>query len=356
MMGSPRRRAASPPARDSANATVMFTQQWQVRHGRRIMGMEARVAQRFWIVVALIVAGSLARGATPAPSVQSDLDAFMKNVVAKRDDNWKKFQQYVLDEQEQVEFRGPGKIPLWGDRRDYTWYVRDGFFVRSPVKANGVAVAEDERRKYETRFLQREQAREKRRAAQSKDAPPPDVKPVDDAALLRQSREPEFISSAYFLRFKFEEGKYAFAGRETIDGRELLKVEYYPKMLFSKEQNSRAHRREMGQKLKDDNYDATLEQMLNKVSMVTLWIEPSAFQIVKYNFENVNLDFLPAAWLARLTDLRATMTMHMPFPDVWLPKHVEFYFAAMLAVGEMDAQYRLDYNNYKLATATARIK
>lgn len=315
--------------------------------------MEARVAQRFWIAVAVVIAGGLARAAS-APFAQSDLDEFMKKVVAKRDDNWKKFQQYVLDEQELAEFRGPGKIPLWGDRRDYTWYVRDGFFVRSPVKANGVVVAEEERRKYEDRFLQREQSREKRRAA--KDAPPADVKPVDDQALLRQSREPEFISSAYFLKFKFEEGKYAFAGRETLDGRELLKIEYYPKMLFSKEQNSRAHRREMGQKLKDDNYDATMEQMLNKVSMVTLWVEPTAFQIVKYNFDNVNLDFLPAAWLARLTDLRATMTMHQPFPDVWLPKEVEVYFAAMLAIGEMDARYRLNYNNYKLATATARIK
>ncbi|MEO6224033.1 MAG: hypothetical protein ABIP90_12370, partial [Vicinamibacterales bacterium] len=286
-----------------------------------------------------------------------------KQVVAKRDDNWKKFQQYVLDEREQVEFRGPGKIPLWGDRRDYTWYVRDGFFVRSPVRANGVTVTEEERRGYERRFLQREQSREKRALAREKGARDKEAgnavteaPQVSDEALLKQSREPEFISSAYFLRFKFEEGKYAFAGKETLDGRELLKVEYYPKMLFSKEQNSRDHRREMGERSRDDNYDAAMEQMLNKVSMVTLWIEPSAFQIVKYNFENVNLDFLPAAWLLRLTDVRATMLMHQPFPDVWLPKDVEFYFAAMLAVGEMDARYRLNYHNYKLASATARIK
>jgi hypothetical protein len=330
------------------------------------MGMEAGLVKRFWLIAA-IVAGSGLAGAASAPVLsrspaeQSDLDAFMKKVVAKRDDNWKKFQQYVLDEREQVEFRGPGKIPLWGDRRDYTWYVRDGYFVRSPVKANGVTVSEDERRSYEKRFLQREQSREKRALAREREAAEkkgekPIVVPIDDAALLRQSREPEFISSAYFLKFKFEEGNYAFAGKETVDDRELYKVEYYPKMLFSKEQNSRAHRREMGQKLKDDNYDAQLEQMLNKVSMVTMWIEPATFQIVKYNFENVNLDFLPAAWLARLTDVRATMTMHQPFPDVWLPKDVDFYFAAMLAVGEMDARYRLNYTNYKLATATAKIK
>ena len=329
------------------------------------MGLEAGLPKRFWIAVAIVIGIGMTEAAS-APLAQSDLDAFMKKVVAKRDDNWKKFQQYVLDEREQVEFRGPGKIPLWGDRRDYTWYVRDGFFVRSPIRANGVTVSEEERRSYEKRFLEREQTRERRAVARAKEAAKKDgvepavvetiLVPVDETALLKQSREPEFISSAYFLRFKFEEGKYAFAGRETVDGRELLKVEYYPKMLFSKEQNSRAGRREIGQKRKDDNYDAALEQMLNKVSMVTLWIEPSAFQIVKYNFENVNLDFLPGAWLARLTDVRATMTMHQPFPDVWLPKDVEFYFAAMLAIGEMDARYRLTYHNYKLASATAKIK
>jgi hypothetical protein len=324
------------------------------------MGTEAGLVRRFVMVVA-IVAGSALAGAASAPFEQSDLDAFMKKVVAKRDDNWKKFQQYVLDEREQVEFRGPGKIPLWGDRRDYTWYVRDGFFVRSPVKANGVTVPEEERRSYEKRFMEREKNRDKRAQAKAKEAAAkegaqPAVVPVDDDALLKQSREPEFISSAYFLQFKFEEGKYAFAGKETIDGRELLKVEYYPKMLFSKEQNSRAHRREMGQKLKDDNYDAQLEQMLNKVSVVTMWIEPSAYQIVKYNFENVNLDFLPGAWMVRLTDARATMNMHQPFPEVWLPKDVDFYFAAMLAIGEVDARYHLNYRNYKLASATARIK
>jgi hypothetical protein len=322
------------------------------------MGTEARLVKRFWVVIAVLFGYGLSAAAS-SPVAQSDLDAFMKKVVARRDDNWKKFQQYVLDEREQVEFRGPGKIPLWGDRRDYTWYVRDGFFVRSPVKANGVTVPEEERRNYEKRFLQREQSREKRAQARAKEAAekgePMVVVPIDDEALLKQTREPEFISSAYFLKFKFDEGRYAFAGKETIDGRDLMKVEYYPKMLFSKEQNSRDHRRDLGDRSKDDNYDAQLERML-KVSMVTLWIEPSAFQIVKYNFQNVNLDFLPGAWLVRLTDAKAMMNMHQPFPDVWLPKDIDFYFSAMLAIGEMDARYRITYSDYKLASATARIK
>jgi len=319
----------------------------------------------------LILAGSWAVSPAAVPVsafVQSDLDAFMQKVVAKRDDNWKKFQQYVLDEREQAELRGPGKLPIWGERRDYTWYLRDGFFVRSPVRANGVTIGEEERRKYEADFLRREQARERRRVQVGPvvvegSTPPPvdrgaavEGVPTDAQGLISQTRQPQFISSAYFLKFKFEEGKYAFVGRETLDGRELLKVEYYPAKLFSKEQNSRQHRRDLGEKSREDNEEATLEQMLNKVSLVTLWIEPTAHQIVKYDFNNVNLDFLPGAWLVRLTDVKASMTMHTPFPDVWLPKNVDMYFSMMLAVGEFDAKYRLTYENYKLATTTARIK
>lgn len=320
----------------------------------------------------LILAGSVTAFSAAPPVLasitadfQTDLDAFMKQVVVKRDDNWKKFQQYVLDERELVELRGPAQLPIWGERRDYTWYMRDGFFVRSPVRANGVSIAEDARRKYEAEFLRREQARERRRRQVGpvvvEGSTPPtastDSTPAPGAeGLVSQTRQPQFVSSAYFLRFKFEEGKYVFVGRETLDGREVLKVEYYPAMLFSKEQNSRQHRRDLGDKNRDDNEDALLEQMLNKVSLVTLWIEPSAHQIVKYEFRSDNLDFLPKAWLVRIQDVTASMNMHTPFPDVWLPKTVDMHFAMLLAVGEFDARYQLTYENYKLATATARIK
>lgn len=298
----------------------------------------------------LVLGVTLALGAAALP--QTDLDAFMEKVVARRDDNWKKFQQYVLDEREQVELRGPGKLPVWGERREYTWYLRDGFFVRSPLKFNGVSLSEEERRRYEDRFMRNQQRREKRDqgAAVEGDAP------TDAQGFIRQTREPQFISSAYFLKFKFETGKYAFVGRETLDGRELLKIEYYPAMLFSKEQNSRQHRRDMGQKLSKDNYEAQLERLLNKVSLVTLWIEPAEHQIVRYEIDNVHLDFLPGAWLGRMTDAKASMVMHQPFPDVWLPKNIDMYFAMMLAVGELDARFRITYDNYKLATTTSRIK
>ncbi len=117
-----------------------------------------------------------------AAAAQSDLDAFMQQVLAHRDDNWKKLQQYILDEHEGIELRGPTHAPLWGEHRDYTWYLRDGFFVRSPVKFNGVAIGEAERRKYEDDYFRRAQARD-RRAARG-------AGPVggDAAAPMRQPR------------------------------------------------------------------------------------------------------------------------------------------------------------------------
>src|SRR5439155_14018311 len=190
------------------------------------------------LAMMLGLAGALAAAAPLRLSAQTDLDAFMKQVVARRDDNWKKLQQYVLDERETLELRGPTRLPIWGERRDYTWYIRDGFFVRSPLKFNGVTIPEDERRKYEGDYLARQKKRDARyRSANGLNEPADAAEETNDsgdvAALIKQSREPQFISSAYFLRFKFEEGKYALVGRETLDGREVLRIEYFPVRMFS---------------------------------------------------------------------------------------------------------------------------
>src|SRR3954469_10201540 len=91
-------------------------------------------------VAAVGVAVALAFSASAHLVAQNDLDVFMKQVMERRDDNWKKLQQYILDEREEIDVRGPGRIPIWGARHDFTWFVQDGYFVRSPVKANGVTI------------------------------------------------------------------------------------------------------------------------------------------------------------------------------------------------------------------------
>ena len=318
------------------------------------------------IAALAIVAAVLSSEVTAAGGPQSDLDAFMARVLARRDENWKKLQQYVLDEREKVEVLGPGRLPLWGEAREYTWFIRDGFFVRSPVKANGVTIGEDDRKKYEDEFLRRARARDEKRDKPAATAPAdgapaePERIPQDVSAgvdgVLAQTRQPQFIDSAYFLKFKFEQGKYALVGREKFDGRDVLRIEYYPEQLFTHEQESEARRKREERRDRGEDYEAQLERMMNKVALVTLWIEPSAHQIVKYAFSNVSLDFLPAAWLVRLTDLQATMTMAQPFPGVWLPRDVDMKFEAMLAIGLIDVRYRLNYLDYREAKTSGRIK
>jgi len=311
------------------------------------------------LFAALTCVASAVAGPDPA---QSDLDTFMKAVMERRDENWKKLQQYILDEREVVQILGPGRIPVWGEAREYSWYIREGFFVRSPVKVNGVEVPEEDRVKYETEYFERARRREERERAEAQAATSGEAaaavreEQTTPDALLSDLRRPRFIDQAYFLKFKFEQGTYALVGREPFEGREVLRVEYYPERLFDHEQQTEAERRRRGERNREEDQEAAFERMMNKVSLVTLWIDPASHQIVKYTFENVNLDFLPGAWLVRVTDLNASMTMSQPFPDVWLPRAIEFNFGIMLAMGPFDGRYEIEYFDYREATASGRIK
>ena len=71
--------------------------------------------------VAALAALTPAAGASvsaAASVLQSDLDEFMRQVLARRDENWKKLQQYVLDERERLDVRGPTDAPILGQRRE----------------------------------------------------------------------------------------------------------------------------------------------------------------------------------------------------------------------------------------------
>ena len=319
----------------------------------------ARASAATVILLAIVAAVPAGQGLQP----MSDIDAFMEKVLARRDENWKKLQQYVLDEREQIEIRATGNVPIWGETRDYTWYLREGFFVRSPVKVNGVNVPDAERRDYEANYLRRVKARDRRygrggapTGQLATGSAPQGAGESDVQNFISQSRQPQFIDSAYFLRFKFDPGRYALVGREQFEGRSVLRLEYYPSRLFTHEQDQQRRRQEQNQR--DDKRDesAAIEQMLNKVSLVTLWIEPESRQIVKYTFDNVSLEFLPASWLVHLDDAKAVMTMSQPMADVWLPRDVDMRVSATLAVGTFDAHYHLDYRNYRKAETSSTFR
>ena len=349
----------------------------------------------------LVVAGCLIATTVAAPSAQSDLDDLMRAVLARRDDNWKKLQQYTLTERETLQVTALAVFRLFGFEREYLWLPRAGFFIRSPLKADGVTIGEEKRRQEEERWLRRSQNQEKRaqrRRAEGKadlnggddpdvagdvpcnveindnclvePLPPPgpgDIAlsgSVDD--IVSQSFEPEFIQSANFMRFKFDQGQYALVGREKMLNREVLKIEYYPKILFNDagddddnddndERRRNSDRRRAQEDDKADQVERESENGMNKTSLVTLWVDPAERQILRYEFRNVDMDFLPARWLVRINSMRATMQMTEPFPNVWLPDAVSMRFRMTLAAGPFEGKYDVRYGNYELAETSGRI-
>jgi hypothetical protein len=306
----------------------------------------------------------------------------MVGALQRRDIDRQTLSDYVLDESETFEVLGPGRVPFARMRREYTWYVRDGVHVRSPVKFDGVPIPESSRREYEEKWVRSELNRRKHRTERDAKRAEAGKGPALSAPSIN---EPRFISGAYFLDFKFEPGNYYLAGKETLDGREVLKIDYLPSKMFDEDDD----RKELkDQKTKSDGASATeprersgasgvpaseraggsggakppglkkedeIERKMDKTSQVTLWVDPASKQIVKYTFDNVWLDFLPAGWLVKVDDLRASMVMGQPFPGVWLPKTVGIHAGVTLALGSMEVQYSRQFSNYRKADVSSKI-
>jgi hypothetical protein len=319
--------------------------------------------------------------AAPVPEPQSpppptDLDAFMKQVLARREVNRKMLDQYVLDETESFAILGPGRLPLWRTKREYTWYVRDAMHVRSPVKYEGVTVGEADRDRYEQNWIRREKSRQERRAKKEKEGQKEGQKDPErekgeisigpggiqvDTGGAPVPTEPRFVSEAYFMDFKFEQGNYYLAGREKLEGQEVLKIEYYPTKLFDDDDKKtprevRRDERTAEQKRRGEKIEEDIDRRMNKTALITLWVDPKEHQIVKYTFDNVWLDFLPGAWLVRIDELRASMTMGQPFPGVWLPRRIDIGAGLTLAVGSFDASYQRRFDQYREAATSYKIR
>ena len=72
---------------------------------------------RQWIVTCLLAVLPSVVAAQPGGRPPTDLDRLMEDVVKRRDDNWKKLQQYILNEREKVTVTGPDGLRLFGSVR-----------------------------------------------------------------------------------------------------------------------------------------------------------------------------------------------------------------------------------------------
>jgi hypothetical protein len=334
--------------------------------------------------------GANAQQAKPT-APPNELDAFMARVLERRNENWKTLHDYILSESETFQILGPGDIPLLGQRREFNWFIREGYLVRSPVKANGATLGDQDRRKYEADWLDKEKKRDQRAKehAATKGTVEAEVvaeigaiDPGSDKEVARMvGGEPRFISEAYFMKFPFEPGNYYLAGRETLDGRAVVKVEYYPSKLFKDDeekggtevaltakgevkvtpadqqakdkpkQPARAAKNEEG-----DEMEREIESAMNKVTLVTMWIDPQEYQIVRFTFDNVDWGFLPGRAVIRVDQARASMTMGRFFENVWLPKEIAFNFGATFASGSYKFRYDREFHDYRKGEVSARIR
>src|SRR5689334_20584807 len=95
----------------------------------------------------LLAAVCLVAAVVASPFAQSDLDTLMSEVLNHRDENWKKLQQYTLVERETLQITALAVFRLFGFEREYMWLPRQGFFVRSPLKIDGLAIDAETRMK-----------------------------------------------------------------------------------------------------------------------------------------------------------------------------------------------------------------
>ena len=264
-----------------------------------------------------------------------DIDRFMERVLAQRDAApWRGLGDFVLRETYSFELDAPPDSRLSSFRhvREYEWYVREGTAVRSPVLVDGVGIDDATRRGYERSWLREE---ERRRAELRADS---DNGGTESRGLAeREDPEPRFVTDFfYFLEWTLEPGEYYFVGRETVAGRQVIRIEFYPTGRFWEEAGERINRG------------------IVKTSMVTLWVDPEIHQIVQYAFENAGLDFLRFRWLVRADGLQAVMEL-APVRGVWMPARMTLSGRATTALGEYAATFTQEFFDYRQVDTGARL-
>jgi len=288
----------------------------------------------------------LAGGVAGAAPQDDEIDAFMEKVLERRVTNWEDLYRYTVRDREVIDITGPGGEKIESQVGEYTWYVRDGYMIRSPDALNGAKVGDKEREKAEQRFLERVRSRDEERA---EDLAEETAEDAAEGGAADEEGEPVEASAEreYFLGFPFEPGNYLLAGFEQFEGQEVARIEYYPKELFEDDEGE-----------EEDEDAAKWTRRIQKTSRVTLWVLVEEHQIIKVAYDNIGLDFLPYRWLVQVDDVQAELIMHKPFPDedIWLPREILVKGGFTVATGSYSMSYTLEYFDYKETDVAAKVR
>lgn len=256
----------------------------------------------------------------PANSAMSDLDEFMEKVMQKRTADAENLHDYVFSEKETLEVKVGTKIAAqWSYRREYLWFVRGDYLVRSPVLIDGVKVSDKEKSAAEDEWINGQKSRKESK----------NINGLDYPALFGFENENSLDFQAFF-GFEFEPGRYLYGGERQFEGKKAVLVEYYPRTSGVKKRNN-----------KDD-----IDGLFEKSFLVTMLISPGEHQIFQITFDNVGLGFLPARWLVRMNDLKASMIMDKQKEDIWLPREITAYGSISTAASDISINYSRVFYDY----------
>ena len=288
-----------------------------------------RMSSKFLLgtLFAILLTTNITVGQDEPPTanpIPNDLDEFMEKVMQKRQADAENLRDYVFSEREVLDVRDGSEIAaLVSYRREYVWFVRDDYLVRSPVRIDGVKVSAEEQMKAEKEWVKKQQ----------------------------QNRKANSLDRESFFGFKFAPGRYLYAGEQQFEGRKALVVEYYPQMNNEDKSNKGSKRNTKDKKGKND-----LDGLFEKSILVTMLISPEEYQILKITFDNVGLEFLPVRWLVRMNDLKASMIMDKPKGDIWLPREVSLYGSISTADMDLSINYSLEFHSYEKSDVKVKLR
>ena len=224
---------------------------------------------------------------------------------------------------------------------------------------------EAERRKYEADYLQRVQERDKRRARRqrrgrrgrrtggARPGQPATSRPRDvDGLIADAAAGVHFVGVFPALQVRGRQ----IRARRPRDARRPRRAAH--RVLPGEAvRRHRAPPRKAGEKSRTRRR-ATREfqRLMNKVALVTLWVEPKAHQIVKYTFDNVRFDFLPASGSCTSTTCKRVDDDGAAVSGrVAAARRSNSMSALTLAVGQFDLRYALDYHDYRRPDVTSKV-